>query len=217
MEDVGDQEGSGEVAVVEKPVSAKRMLIAALGVQAVVLVFAYVGLDASNIDVSWGTGSAASTLSAIAIGLAGAIVSYWIGLRMTLSDTSAGRTLRDLCEKLQRSFRHLSWWQIGALALAAGVCEELLFRGFLQPWLATFSTPLVGLLVASVIFGLLHYASVTYFLITTVIGIVLGAVYWWSESLLAVVVWHITYDLIALGVLAKYPQVLGIQPSVHKV
>ena len=189
-------------------VSASRVLTLAIAIQAVVLVIAWIGFHFSSVDVSWGA-SAVFVVS----GIAGAMASYWIGRVITRSNTRMGTTLRDHCAVLHRVFRLLGWWQIGVLALAAGVCEELLFRGFLQPWFASFSTSLVGLVAASVLFGLLHYASFTYFLITAVMGMILGAVYWLSESLLAVIVWHGVYDLIALGVLAKYPQVLGIAPE----
>lgn len=188
--------------------SIKQVLAMAFAVQAVALAIAWAGLYFSGIKVSWGIG----TVPAF-VGASGAVASFWICRAMTRSNTRFGATLRDHCEHLYRVFHDLSGWQIGALALAAGVCEELLFRGFLQPWLAYFSTPLVGLMVASVIFGLLHYASFIYFLVTATMGLVLGAVYWLSESLLAVVVWHGVYDLIALGVLAKFPHLLGVNPG----
>lgn len=195
-------------------VSVKQILVMALSIQAVVAAVAWAGLYFSRIDVSWGIGSAPLY---IALGITGALVSYWIARAITVSNSDFGATLRDHCKKLHLAFRHLNWWQIAVLALAAGVCEELLFRGFLQPWIASLftpSAPIVGLVVASVVFGLLHYASFIYFLITAVMGLVLGLVYWLSESLLAVVVWHGVYDLIALGVLAKFPQRLGVYPDV---
>ncbi|WP_158681711.1 CPBP family intramembrane glutamic endopeptidase [Microbulbifer pacificus] len=186
-------------------------MIAALAVQAVVLLIAWAGLYFAGIEVLWGIHRVPVSG---ALGLVGALLSYWIGRAITCSHSVAGVTLRGHCEKLHRVFRHLTWWQIGALALAAGICEELLFRGFLQPWVTSVSTPILGLLVASVVFGLLHYASFIYFAITAVMGVILGAVYWWSESLIAVVVWHGVYDFMALAVLAKYPHLLGLQREV---
>ncbi|WOX05403.1 CPBP family intramembrane glutamic endopeptidase [Microbulbifer pacificus] len=194
-------------------VSTRQILTAALAVQAVALAIAVAGFHFTGIAASWGVDA---VFMAIALGVAGALASYWIGRAITRSNTSAGNTLRNHCEKLHRVFCHLNWWQIGVLAVTAGVCEELLFRGFLQPWIASFSTPLVGLLVASVVFGLLHYASSIYFLITAVMGLILGAVYWLSESLLTVIVWHGVYDLIALGVLVKFPRVLGLNGPAGK-
>lgn len=204
----------GEAVVTDRAeVSTRQILTAALAVQAVALAIALAGFHFAGISVSWSTDEIPL---AIALGVAGALASYWIGRAITRSSTSAGTTLRNHCEKLHQVFCHLNWWEIGVLAVTAGVCEELLFRGFLQPWIASFSTPLVGLLVASVVFGLLHCVSFIYFLITAVMGLILGAVYWLSENLLTVIVWHGVYDLIALGVLVKFPRLLGLSGSAGK-
>ncbi|MCK7597419.1 CPBP family intramembrane metalloprotease [Microbulbifer sp. CAU 1566] len=212
---VAVQAEKDEKTVRAESVSTKRILVAALAVQLVALAIAGVGLYFSDVTVFWGinAGTLSSAFGAIALGIAGALVSYWVGRGITRSNTGVGATMRAHCEALHSVFRHLSWWHICVLALAAGVCEELLFRGFLQPWIGSFSTPLVGLVVASVIFGLLHYASFIYFLITAVMGLLLGAVYWFSGSLLAVIVWHAVYDLTALAVLVKFPRVLGLGES----
>lgn len=104
------------------------------------------------------------------------------------------------------------WRQIGiqltpnlivCLSLGAGIGEELLFRGALQGTLAALAGPWVAVVVASIVFGLLHAASVAYFLAATVIGAVLGAAYYLTGSLLAVVVAHAVYDIWALNRLAK--------------
>ena len=202
-------DGQGRQQAVEQTeISTAKAMAFGLAIQGVVLAVAVVCLYLSAVDVAWP--ARGGVLGPFVLGVTGALVTYLVCALLTRSNTVAGARLRDHCEALQVMFGRFSWGQIGLLALAAGVCEELLFRGFLQPWLTSLSSPLVGILVASVIFGLLHYASFFYFFITFVIGVILGVVYWASESLLLVVVWHAVYDLIAMGVLAKFPGYLKL-------
>lgn len=94
------------------------------------------------------------------------------------------------------------------IALLAGFCEELLFRGAIQPALAL--TPLGtwgGILVSSVLFGALHSLSVAYFFLAMGISLLLGWLYHSTGNLLAPMVLHGIYDLVILMVLVPYTPV----------
>lgn len=202
-----DRNKASEFGIVTQPQSALPNFFA-LGmlVQLVALILAVAGLYFAGIEVLWSR----NTLPDLALGTLGAVLS-WIGaLRLTRSNTSVGATLRNHCRTLHGLFRHSSSAQLVLLALAAGVCEELLFRGFLQSWLARHTTLPFGILLASVAFALLHFASWVYFAVTLAAGLILGVVYWASGSLLLVMVWHGIYDLLAIIALARYPHLLGL-------
>ncbi len=81
-------------------------------------------------------------------------------------------------------------WQIVALALSAGIGEEILFRGAIQPN--------TGLWVTSVIFGLCHFITGTYFFIAMIIGAYLGGIYETTDNLLVPILIHFLYDTFAL-------------------
>lgn len=87
------------------------------------------------------------------------------------------------------------------IAAAAGVGEELLFRGVLQSafidWLGTWE----GLAAASLLFGLLHPISPAYVVVAALLGAYLGAVQLWSGNLLVVMIAHAVYDYLALRAL----------------
>lgn len=97
------------------------------------------------------------------------------------------------------------------LSLLAGVGEELLFRGAIQGWLMAHTDPLTAVLAASVLFGLVHYISFTYFLVATGLGLILGTAYLLSESLALVMIWHALYDMIALFCLLRFPRWFGVR------
>jgi membrane protease YdiL (CAAX protease family) len=90
------------------------------------------------------------------------------------------------------------WWGLALVALAAGIGEELLFRGVIQGGLAGLIGPWGALVVASLLFGLVHAMTRAYFIIATLAGFYLGLLYLWTGNLLIPVVVHFLYDWVAL-------------------
>ena len=108
-------------------------------------------------------------------------------------------------------FRGMTLWQLAVIALAAGVGEEMLFRGLLQGgvdtlfarWLSPQMAMAAALLAASVLFGLMHMISVTYAVLCFVMGLYLGGVWLATGNLLTPVLVHGLYDLAALAYLLR--------------
>ncbi len=95
-------------------------------------------------------------------------------------------------------FFRSSWLELALISLAAGVGEEILFRGALQPWIASWTTPWIALAVVSLLFGLAHALSMSYFVLATLIGGYLGWLAMEFGDLVAPIVAHATYDCAAL-------------------
>lgn len=85
------------------------------------------------------------------------------------------------------------------VSVFAGVGEELLFRGFLQSWLASHSL-LLALIVPNVLFGILHWISRDYAICTFCVGLYFSCLLQFVDSvnLTALMIAHSLYDLIAL-------------------
>lgn len=102
-------------------------------------------------------------------------------------------------------FRPLPVWKLLLLSSAAGVGEELLFRGVIQEEL--------GLPVASVVFGLMHGPTRDLWplaLWATAMGAGLGVLYQASGNVFVPVVSHALYDgaaLVYIGTRAAFPPV----------
>jgi len=85
------------------------------------------------------------------------------------------------------------------LALAAGVGEEILFRGVLQQELTARLGSHLGLLGGSVIFGLMHAVTPTYAALAGIAGAYFGWVYNACGFSVAVpAIAHFLYDAVAL-------------------
>jgi hypothetical protein len=91
------------------------------------------------------------------------------------------------------SFR---WHHALLLGLIAGIPEEILFRGAIQPEL--------GWLLTAVLFGGLHALSRTYFAYATLAGALLGGLTLWRGGLWAAVAAHTVIDAVTFGLLMCY-------------
>ena len=115
--------------------------------------------------------------------------------------------MRQLTEQVEWMVREMfpggSVPQFAMVAALAGVGEELLFRGVLQTKLGEWTTPLVGLLLASLIFGLAHALSRMYFAFAVVVGAYLGWMAIHYNDLVAPMVAHGLYDFLALVYLSR--------------
>jgi membrane protease YdiL (CAAX protease family) len=117
------------------------------------------------------------------------------------------RPLVELKAQVRRMIRELfpraSVLQLALIAVLAGVGEELLFRGVLQTAVGNWTTPLVGLAVASLVFGALHAVSWLYFILATLVGVFLGWLLIDFNDLTVPIVAHGLYDFVALLCLTR--------------
>ncbi len=140
------------------------------------------------------------------------------------------RVIQQTFDKLQRSlmsiFQGWNIFQLAMISLAAGMGEELFFRGFLQPLLIQQTSSisllggewifidllgnifrsegeLYGLLFTSLIFGLMHPLTPLYMIFAVLGGFVFGWSFLFFENLLVPISAHFLYDFVALYVLRR--------------
>ncbi len=91
------------------------------------------------------------------------------------------------------------------ISTLAGLGEEMVFRGVLQPALAGWLGPWGALAAASVLFGAVHAVSLTYAVLATLMGAYLGWLWMSGGNLLTPVIVHGLYDLAVLLYLLRGP------------
>lgn len=83
-----------------------------------------------------------------------------------------------------------------ALAVTAGVCEELIFRGFVMWYFSVWTGPILALVISSAIFGLGHiYLGLGQVPKTGAVGAALGGVVLLAGSLWPAMIIHAAIDL----------------------
>lgn len=108
--------------------------------------------------------------------------------------------LRDL---IGRPLRDTPPWQLVTLGVAAGIGEETLFRGVLQPWVAELTSPWTSIALTSVVFGLLHAVTPLYFVLASAISVYFGWLVLASDNLLVPAIAHGLYDVIGFVILRR--------------
>lgn len=116
---------------------------------------------------------------------------------------------RLLLETLAPGLARCDWADLFVLATIAGVSEEVLFRGVLQPWLEQGWGMEAGLIASNIIFGLVHAITPLYTVLATLVGIYLGLAldYGGERNLLTPIIIHGLYDFLAfIAIMKSYKQ-----------
>ncbi len=112
--------------------------------------------------------------------------------RRTRSGTALARSLAE-------AIGPVSTLQVVWLALASGIGEEAFFRGALQPR--------VGLVAASLLFGLAHFVPRrelwVWSVFSILVGLLIGGLFEWTGNLLAPIVAHAGINAVNLKLLAR--------------
>jgi len=96
------------------------------------------------------------------------------------------------------------------VSITAGVCEELLFRGYLMHLLAEFMPTYGVVIVSSIAFGLPHiYQGPIHIIRTAILGVVMALIYLVTDSIIVPILLHSLLDMysgaMAYIVLKKQP------------
>ncbi len=117
----------------------------------------------------------------------------------------SGKAAKKMAFILPSSGEERRWWWL--LCITAGVCEELVYRGFLLQYFhwSQFHLNLTqALIAASLIFGIGHlYQGVAGALSTVIIGFILGCLFLITGNLLLPMVLHALMDLRVLLMLPE--------------
>lgn len=99
------------------------------------------------------------------------------------------------------------------IAGLAAVGEELLFRGIVQRLLIKmFNGPWAGIIVTAILFSAMHVQFYG-FLPRFVLGVFLGAAYWYSGSLWVAIAGHFVYDGLMIVLIYMRPEMIDNETS----
>lgn len=110
-----------------------------------------------------------------------------------------------LFETLGTGLHRYHWTDLLILASIAGLSEELLFRGVIQPWIESSWGMTAGLVGGNIIFGLAHAVTPLYAVLAALVGVYLSLSldYGDNRNLLTPVIIHGLYDFLAFVALIR--------------
>lgn len=175
---------------------ATRLTVVALATQCGLGVAGLLAARAAGVPVGWGFDR---PVAGVAAGIAVAALLAAANYRWLNTPTGVFARVRTAVDEvLVPTFAILTPPQVVVVSLAAGVGEELFFRGWLQA--------VVGWLPASLAFGLAHVAGarmLAFGVWATGMGAVLGGLAVATGGLLAPMAAHACYDMLAFHYLGS--------------
>ncbi|MDH6254078.1 membrane protease YdiL (CAAX protease family) [Chryseobacterium sp. H1D6B] len=105
--------------------------------------------------------------------------------------------------QLQSIFKN-NYFLIFATCITAGVVEELLMRGYIQPRIEKiYNSPFLGILISALLFGILHstYGTVGQIAVPFFIGLVFAVFYKRYSNIKILIICHFMYDFISLMIM----------------
>ena len=180
-----------------------RFLLLATVFEGILLLAAFLLGGLLSIDPlgAWGPG-----LSAVAWGVAGIVPLYALFLIGYRHPRGGMRVIRDfLVDKLGPLLAGCRVLDLLYLGVLAGVAEEFLFRGVLQPWFERDWGFVGGLIFSNLIFALAHWVTPLYGLLAGLTGAYLGlSLDVAGERNLAIpTIIHAGYDFLAFLAVAR--------------
>jgi membrane protease YdiL (CAAX protease family) len=144
--------------------------------------------------------------TAIAFGLIGTAPLFLMFLALEKVQGESVVNIRKLLlNTLGPGLHRYHWTDLLILAAIAGVSEELLFRGVIQPWIETSWGISAGLILSNIVFGLVHAVTPLYAVLAALVGIYLGLSldYGGERNLLTPIIIHGFYDFLAFVALMR--------------
>jgi membrane protease YdiL (CAAX protease family) len=144
--------------------------------------------------------------SAILYGLLGTIPLFMMFMGLQNIQAKSVSSIRNLLLKtLGPELHRYQWSDLLLLGTIAGVSEELLFRGVLQPWIEASWGITAGLIASNVIFGLAHAVTPLYAVLAALVGMYLGLSmdYGIERNVLTPIMIHGLYDFLAFFMLMR--------------
>lgn len=144
--------------------------------------------------------------TAIAYGMIGTAPLFLMFLALEqMQGESIVKIRKLLLQTLGPGLHRYHWTDLFMLAAIAGVSEELLFRGVIQPWMESSWGMMAGLIGSNMIFGLVHAVTPLYAVLAAFVGIYLGLSldYGGERNLLTPVIIHGLYDFLAFVTLMR--------------
>ncbi|MEI7993298.1 MAG: CPBP family intramembrane glutamic endopeptidase [Methylococcaceae bacterium] len=144
--------------------------------------------------------------TAIAFGVIGTAPLFLMFLALEKVQGESVVNIRKLLlNTLGPGLHRYHWTDLLILAAIAGVSEELLFRGVIQPWIETSWGITAGLILSNIVFGLVHAVTPLYAVLAALVGIYLGLSldYGGERNLLTPIIIHGFYDFLAFVALMR--------------
>jgi membrane protease YdiL (CAAX protease family) len=201
--------GGAQLAALSQRIDAhsvEALVLLALGIEVVLGSMACAGALLSPEPFSVRLGLRVGRLRArsLALLILGALaLSHGLDALLDLSGLRDESALAGLAETLHGARGDALWLALIGLAIAPGIAEELLCRGFLQRGLQQRLGAPAAIGISALAFGALHLEPI-HALFAAVLGLYLGVAAYWADSTRAAIGCHLVNNLVSVGLMVMF-------------
>jgi len=209
-----EKEKQSVIAQPEKRIAVYRTTMFQLWLPVLILMVVVYQNNISMHDIGlgwhWGLANQIGVIGLILIG-----GYFFLSLKQLSEKTENHQEIREQLAYVRwfmpTTARESRYFILG-ISITAGICEELLFRGYLMQLLADFMPTYGVVIVSSIAFGLPHiYQGPIHIVRTAILGVVMALIYLATDSIIIPIVLHAMLDMyggaMAYLVLRKQPNV----------
>jgi uncharacterized protein len=137
------------------------------------------------------------------IGLGVSFWIVWIGVERIVKYFLGPDAAKSVNTLLPQGYLEIMVWIL--VSISAGVCEEIVYRGYLQrQLLALTGSSFIAVLIQGIIFGISHgYQGLKQVIVISVFGVIYGALAIWRKSLIPNMIAHAWGDIFS-GILSRF-------------
>jgi len=193
-------QASSSTAVLQHPNMAPTYLFLMLAQWALLYYVWKVGLKRSGTRLSELIGGRWKGITDVLrdVVLAVGLWLVWLAIQIAWDRLFGSGNAVSINSLLPRQAVEMALWLV--LSISAGVCEEVVFRGYFQKQFQAWTGRIwIALLLQALLFGISHgYQGVAASLKITIFGCLFGLCAWWRNSLRPGIIAHAVTDILAV-------------------
>lgn len=140
------------------------------------------------------------------------IIGYFFWYQSSIGVITDKLPLSKILQIAEKQMELYPYFTIFSLVITAPIFEEILLRGILFVGLLNRYSPKKAIIISALFFGIYHL-NIVQFVNASAIGLILGIIYYKTNSLVLCIVIHMIHNIVAItmGTFTKYT---GYSPSI---
>ncbi|WP_051251689.1 CPBP family intramembrane glutamic endopeptidase [Psychrilyobacter atlanticus] len=140
------------------------------------------------------------------------IIGYYFFYQSSIGIITDKIPLPEWLKEIEREMELHPYITFVSMAIVAPIFEEFFMRGVILTGLLNRYNPKKAIIVSALIFGIWHF-NIVQSVNTTLIGLVLGIIYYKTNSLILCITLHMTNNIFA-GIMGEAKEYMGYSPTI---
>lgn len=140
------------------------------------------------------------------------MIGYYFWYHSSIGVITSKVPLSEILKEAEKEMELHPYSEIFSIAIIAPIYEEIFMRGIILAGLLKKYSPKKAIITSALIFGVWHL-NIPQFVNATLIGVVLGVIYYKTNSLILCIVLHMTNNIL-VPVMGAVKEYMGYSPNI---